>query len=243
VIGRAPIVALVAVAVTVALAVSLGNWQTRRGAAKEAMQASWDAAQRARPRQLVVSSLDAVVGQLPQQVAATGRFLEEATVFLDNRIVKGTAGVYVVTPLVIDAGAPWVLVNRGWMARAANDRARLPVAPAPDGVVTITGIAVERAPRLLDLGRAPERRLPGVWQNLDFDEYERVSGQRVARFVVQQINDTGDGLQRSWTAPAADVDKHRGYALQWYGLAALIVVLTIFYGGRALLSDRARRRR
>jgi surfeit locus 1 family protein len=30
------------------------------------------------------------------------------------------------------------------------------------------------------------------------------------------------------------VQKHRGYALQWYGLAALSAGLTLFFGGRAL---------
>lgn len=242
-IDRGLIVALVAAAVTVALTVSLGNWQTRRGAAKEALQDAWDAAQRTQPRPLVAASLEAVAGQLPQRVTVTGRFVEQATVFLDNRIVDGVTGVYVVTPLAIDPGSPWVLVNRGWTARAAVDRNRLPSAPAPTGAVTVTGLAVERAPRLLDLGHAPERRLPGVWQNLDFDDVERVSGHRVARFVVQQMNDTGDGLQRSWPAPAAGAEKHRGYALQWYGLAALIVVLTMIYGGRAVLNARARHRR
>ena len=34
-----------------------------------------------------------------------------------------------------------------------------------------------------------------------FEDYERVAGLKVARFVVQQTNDTSDGLRRAWAAP------------------------------------------
>jgi surfeit locus 1 family protein len=97
--------------------------------------------------------------------------------------------------------------------------------------------AIARVVRLLhhearDLAAAGP--LGGIWQNLDFEAYERASGRKVARFVVQQTNDTGDGLRRVWARPDAGVDKHRGYAFQWYSLAALITVLTLYFGGKAL---------
>jgi surfeit locus 1 family protein len=76
--------------------------------------------------------------------------------------------------------------------------------------------------------------LPGIWPNLEFEEYERVSHLKVQRFVIQQTNDTADGLRRVWVRPATGVEKHRGYALQWYGLAALSAGLTLYFGGRAL---------
>jgi cytochrome oxidase assembly protein ShyY1 len=102
-----------------------------------------------------------------------------------------------------------------------------------DAPLRIEGIAVRNVPRVLELG---ERGGPlrGFWQNLDFEAYERVSGRPVARFVVQQANDTGDGLRRTWPRPDAGVDKHRGYAFQWYALAALSAGLTLFYGVPAL---------
>jgi hypothetical protein len=36
-----------------------------------------------------------------------------------------------------------------------------------------------------------------------------------------------DGLVRSWIEPSEGVDKHRGYAFQWFLLAALCVVLAV----------------
>jgi surfeit locus 1 family protein len=235
---RKLIVALLAAMVAVAVAVSLGNWQTRRGDAKQATQARWDAAERGQPLFLTGTVLPALIAELPQRVTARGRFVDNATVFLDNRLVDGVAGFYVITPLAIEERAPWVLVNRGWVPRDVGDRNRLPVLPSVATDVTITGLAVERAPRLLELGTAPPAQLPGIWQNLDFDEVERLLHHPVARLLVQQSNDTGDGLKRDWAAPAAGVEKHRGYAFQWYALAVLIVVLTLVYGGRAAFGTR-----
>jgi cytochrome oxidase assembly protein ShyY1 len=133
-----------------------------------------------------------------------------------------------------------VLVNRGWGPRNASVRTELPPVGQPAGAVAIEGVAVPHVPRLLDLGAEPAAvSLPAIWQNLDFETFERASGLRVARLVVQQTSSLDDGLLRQWARPETGVDKHRGYALQWYGLAALITVLTFGLGFRALRRRRA----
>ncbi|MGZ9032389.1 MAG: SURF1 family protein, partial [Burkholderiaceae bacterium] len=224
------IVAVLAGVAGIALTVSLGNWQTRRGDEKAARQAQWDAALARSPS--MIASGDDVAGiarQLPQTVRATGTFVPDATVYIDNRLVEGVAGYQVITPLVVADESPWILVNRGWAPRNMADRTELPKAPVGSGPVAIQGIAVAQLPRVLDLGMKGGP-LRGIWQNLDFEAYERASGRKVARFVVQQTNDTGDGLRRGWLRPDAGVDKHRGYAFQWYSLAALIAGLTLYFG-------------
>jgi cytochrome oxidase assembly protein ShyY1 len=127
-----------------------------------------------------------------------------------------------------------VLVNRGWLPRDARDPARMPPLMTPGGTVTIEGLAVARVPHLLELAPNANWSLPGIWPNLEFADFERVARIDVAPLVVQQANDTADGLRRVWHRPAAGVEKHRGYALQWYGLAILSAGLTLYYGARAL---------
>lgn len=231
---RKVIVAVLAGIAGVVLTASLGNWQTRRGDEKAARQAHWDEAL-ARPPSTIASGEEAarVARQLPRRVQANGTFMLEATVYIDNRILDGVAGYQVVTPLAVADGAPWILVNRGWAPRNMGDRAELPKAPVTTAPLRVEGVAVSRVPRVLELG-AHGGSLRGIWQNLDFDAYEQASGHAVARFVVQQTNDTGDGLRRAWPRPDAGVDKHRGYAFQWYALAVLIAVLTLYFGGKAL---------
>jgi surfeit locus 1 family protein len=228
------VVALLAGIAGVAVAASLGNWQTRRGDEKAARQAQWDEAVARAPTPIAgPDDASGVARSLPQRVEMNGTFVTQATVYVDNRLVDGVAGFQVVTPVAVAEGMPWILVNRGWAARSMADRTRLPAAPIANAPLRVEGIAVPHVPRALEIG---ERGGPlgGIWQNLDFEAYERASGRKVARFVVQQTNDTGDGLRRAWGRPDAGVDKHRGYAFQWYSLAALIVVLTLYFGGKAL---------
>lgn len=235
------IVAVLAGVAGVALTVSLGNWQTRRGDEKAARQAQWDEALAHSPS-MIASGEDAagIARQLPQTVRATGTFVPEATVYIDNRLVNGVAGFQVITPLAVADGSAWILVNRGWAPRNMADRTELPRAPVGGAPVRIDGVAVAHVPRVLDLG-TEVGSLRGIWQNLDFDAYERASGRKVARFVVQQTNETGDGLRRVWLRPDAGVDKHRGYAFQWYALAALLAGLTLYFGGKAVISNTRQR--
>ena len=228
------VVALLAGIAGVALAASLGNWQTRRGDEKAARQAQWDEALSRAPTPVTgPDDASGVERSLPRRVEMNGTFVTQATVYVDNRLVDGVAGFQVVTPIAVADGMPWILVNRGWAARSMADRTRLPAAPIASAPLRVEGIAVPHVARALELGERGGA-LGGIWQNLDFEAYEQASGRKVARFVVQQTNDTGDGLRRAWARPDAGVDKHRGYAFQWYSLAALIIVLTLYFGGKAL---------
>jgi surfeit locus 1 family protein len=50
---------------------------------------------------------------------------------------------------------------------------------------------------------------------------------------VQQLGEPGaqaaDGLLRDWPAPDAGLQKHYGYAFQWFALSALILGLYVWF--------------
>jgi cytochrome oxidase assembly protein ShyY1 len=80
------------VGVTV-LAASLGNWQTRRGDVREAIEAQWHAAEAAAPTDVTnLIHATAVAADLPRRVALRGNLVPTATVFIDNRSLDGVAG-------------------------------------------------------------------------------------------------------------------------------------------------------
>jgi cytochrome oxidase assembly protein ShyY1 len=232
---RVALAIVAGIGVTV-LAAALGNWQTRRGDAKEALQASWRAAGSA-PAVSVNTAAEAGALALPRRVSLRGTFVPAAAAYVDNRTIDGVVGFYVVMPLAL-AGGGHVLVNRGWVARDAGDPQRVPAVELPPGELALEGLAVARVPRLLELQAAPTPTLPGIWPNLEFDAFRTASGLAVPSLVLLQTSDTADGLRRTWPQPDAGVEKHRGYALQWYGLAALAAGLTVWFGGRALLGTR-----
>jgi surfeit locus 1 family protein len=227
-------VAFVAALAAIALTVSLGNWQLRRADEKLALQAAWDRAEQAPAVPVGGADIAGVTDRLPLRVRLRGRFLFAHEVWLDNRQMDGQAGLMLVTPLRLVDGAV-VLVNRGFARRDPRDRMHLPAVARPEGEVTVEGLAVPHTALVLQLGEnAPAGSGPVVWQNLDYDAFERASGLAVARWVVQQTAGADDGLLRNWPRLAAGVERHHGYALQWFSLAALIAALTAFFGLRAL---------
>lgn len=216
--GVWPTLAAVAFAV---LTFSLGNWQMDRAAYKRSLQARIDAGARYPVLHLGADTV-AKAQILYRRVEVEGVFDSQHEILLDNRIHDGVAGYHVLTPLKIPGGNRAVLVNRGWIPVGKN-RSDLPYIPAFKARVKIAGLAVDPDTRYFELGSAsPQGR---VWQNLNFERYAALSGLSLQPFVLQQSNDSGDGLIRIWPRPDTGVATHLSYAMQWYGLAATLVVL------------------
>jgi surfeit locus 1 family protein len=209
----------------VALTVALGNWQTRRAEEKLEAGRALDSAARGPVLQVPPGLVDAA-SFASRRVAARGTFLARDSFFLDNKVLHGTAGYQVITPLKADGQGAAVLVNRGWIA--AGDRSKLPEVPTPDGVQTIEGIAVVPSARFLEL--AADADSARVRQNLVLAREEKRLGLSLQPFVIEQTSEARDGLARAWERPDMGVDRHRSYALQWYSFAALAAVLYVLLG-------------
>ena len=63
-----------------------------------------------------------------------------------------------------------------------------------------------------------------VWQNLVLSRYRERTGVDVMPVVLLQRNEAGDGLVRSWERPDTGIEKHLGYAFQWFALAAAVSI-------------------
>lgn len=216
-----------AAALGVSLTAALGRWQLGRAAEKEALQARIDA--RAQLPALDARSLQEAVdldALLYRRVEAQGEWVAAHTVFLDNRPMNGRAGFYVLTPLRLQGSAAAVLVQRGWVPRNFEDRARVPAVPTAAGVVRVTGHIVPAPSKLYELGE------PGVGpirQNLDLAQFRVETGLALAPVSIQQGGAAADGLARDWPQISTGVDKHYGYAFQWFGLSALIAALYVWF--------------
>lgn len=214
-----------------AVGFELGQWQMRRAHDKEAIeQKLHDYA--AAPPIPVTAALQSTDNVELRHVIVRGEFVRDWGVYLDNRPMHGTAGFYVMMPLKIAGSAMHVLVARGWVPRDLHDRTRIPSFATPSGEVELEGIARRQPDRLLQLGAALPPKPGSIVQNLDPAEFAAVSKLAVQPFIIEQTSDTHDGLVRDWPAPSLGIDKHRGYAFQWYGLAATAIVFFVVTGFR-----------
>jgi surfeit locus 1 family protein len=204
----------------IALTTALGIWQLARGNEKSALSERVKAAQNG-PRIAIPSTPINADDVAWLRVEVRGRFAAEKTVYIDNRVLHGVAGYHVVTPLKIEGGERYVLVNRGWVAAAA-DRRTLPVIATPPGLVQVTGLATVPSERQFELStRVAEGN---VWQNLTLARYRATVPIDIQPVVVQQEDDADDGLKREWSVIGPSPDRNYGYAFQWFAMAAAILI-------------------
>lgn len=220
-------VLLLAAVLGVVLTAALGFWQLSRAAQKQALQAAVQA-------QAALPALDnvAVLGTAPalslvhRHARLQGTWLPEHTVFLDNRPMDARVGFWVLTPLRLAGSNAVVVVQRGWVPRNFEDRVALPRVATPGGAVDIEGRIAPSPSKLYELGGASSGP---IRQNLDLVQFRAETGLPLLAVTLQQTGAASEGLTRAWAAPDAGVDRHYGYAFQWFGLSALIAVLFLWF--------------
>lgn len=213
-----------------ALTASLGRWQLSRAAEKEALQAA--IAERQRLPALDGASLAQALSDdqarelLHRAITLRGQWLADRTVFLDNRPMARQTGFYVLTPLRLTGSDRVVLVQRGWAPRHQVDRSLLPPVQTPTGAVQVSGRIAAHPPRVYQLG---QEQGGAIRQNLDLDAWRAETGLPLAPVLVVQTGAASDGVQRDWPEAASGVEKHYGYAFQWFGLCTLIGLLLLWF--------------
>ena len=180
-----------------AAGIALGNWQTDRAAQKRAAGAS-------------IETLN-----------LRGELEPKYTVFVDNKIYRGRPGYEIVQPLRISGGRH-VLVNRGWTA-AGPSREQLPGIRTPAGEIALAGVRLKAFPHAYE--PAPANPQGKVWQNVTVQAFAAWSGLALEPWVLEQYSGLDDGLVRDWPRAGSGVEMHESYALQWYSLAALSLIL------------------
>jgi cytochrome oxidase assembly protein ShyY1 len=173
-------------------------------------------------------------------VRASGTFLPEDVVWLDNRprptnTQQGQtqSGFYVLMPLLLDGPQKQVVwVNRGWAPRNNQDRLVLPSITSPNGRVTVEGIVMAGPGRVLELGNQPNSvQRPRIQQNLDLAYEAQQIGYPQLPFLIRQNDpDVDDGLLRIWPPATTGVDRHYAYAFQWFSLAAAALAFWLTTG-------------
>lgn len=202
--------------------VSLGRWQAGKGNRLEAELALMQARHALGAVRVGGTPVDAE--QLRDApIAVSGFYEPQRQFFIDNRQLDGQPGVHVITPLRLEGSEMRILVNRGWIGWTLG-RGVLPVVDVPAGLVNVHGIASVPSTKKFFL-MSEQTESARLWPRVDLARYASQSGQKVQPVVLlQNQNDAPDKLVRRWDPPEDRVAKHRGYAFQWFGMAAALLV-------------------
>ena len=215
-------------AILVPTFVSFGMWQWNKVAAKETRQSLLDTRAKEPPVLLSVQAVDAESMRF-RRVSVRGHYEPQHQILIDNRVHQQHAGYHVVTPLRIDGSEMRVLVNRGWIS--ANASRQIPQVATPTEAVELQATAVMPGTRFFTL--APEPAGNGwqpVWQNLDFARYRQAVDFPLQPVVLQlDPESAGGGFIRDWPRPDERIERHVGYAWQWFGFAAATVGIWLYF--------------
>ncbi|MES2282188.1 MAG: SURF1 family protein [Pseudomonadota bacterium] len=217
----------VAAILVAALTFSLGQWQLRRAAQKEALQTAI-----ATQSGHALADAAALVAINPPEDAIhrpallRGTWQSQHTVFLDNRPMSGKTGFVVVTPLVLGGSGKVILVQRGWVQRDFTDRNRLPDVLTPTGLVTVQGRIAPPPSKLYEFKGVESG---SIRQNMDLQAFAAETGLPLMNVSLLQTGASSEGLQRDWAPPNLGIEKHYGYAFQWFALCALTVFLYLWF--------------
>ena len=212
---------------SMAATLALGFWQMGRAQDKLALQAAIEQRQTMAPIGLQeLLAAPTLAGLVHRPVVLRGAWLAGHTVFLDNRQMRGKPGFYVVTPLKLEGSERAVLVERGWVQRNFVDREKLPAIETAPGLVEVRGRMAPPPAKLYEFAGAGGG---AIRQNLDLAQFRAETRLDLFQLAVQQTGAPSEGLLREWPAPATGVEKHYGYAFQWWALSGLIAILYAWF--------------
>lgn len=225
---RLPMPVLLALLATACAALfGLGTWQLQRHQWKQDLVAARSASLAAPPFEA-----PEVLGLARAEVAwhrvhLAGTWDHQRSMVLANRVRYGLKGEELVTPLLLDAGGPAILVNRGWYPASERDRVRAALDAEPRA--EIEGLAVDAS------GRTARRTPQGTWTGLAPESMAAAAGIPLQPWVVIQgvavANDTrppADGtLPVQRYSPFVNTTPHLQYALTWYGIGVVLVGVAV----------------
>ena len=210
------------VALFLPLLIALGFWQLDRAHDKQAIGEVQDAAA-SRPPQTLDTRDDVAPGHLAR-VRIGGRLDVERLVLLDNRTHEGRVGYEVFALLDQGEEAPALLLGFGWVP-APQLREDLPVPRLPSGPVSLLGVVVRDADQAPVFGEVMESDIwPLRVQRLDLAQIAEVLDRPVYAWPVM-VAAGEPGVQTHVFEPVRmSANTHFGYAVQWFGLATVLVL-------------------
>lgn len=216
------------------LLLTLGFWQLDRADQKQALFDDY-----IKTSSLMPADIKEVMNQVSpdenivwRHGVLAGSYVGTKVMLLDNQVLSGTAGYHVYQAFQASGTDQWILINRGWVG-AGSYRDTIPDIAGAEGPVDLTGAITDfpSAPGIVLEGQATgrEEMTPRVvrLQMITQQSAEQILGHTIFPYVFRLGADSPSGLVREWPQPGSGMERHLGYAFQWFSLAVVLLVIYI----------------
>ena len=212
---------------TIVFLMSLGFWQLDRADQKSTIEASIQKANTG-VVELIVDQNE-LLSKEYYEVRLQGSYISDKQFIYDNQIVDQVSGYYVLTPFVLTGESNAVLVNRGfipWNGRR-DKLADIDVDSASREIKVQVSNPIKR----IELKTSDiSNQFPVLIQAIDFDVIEEISSTSFVDVVGLLDPSSDDGFVRKWEPYTGSIEKHIGYAIQWFLMALVLGIIGIRIG-------------
>ena len=216
---------------TLALLISLGFWQLDRADEKRAIEDKIAIAN-SENVELVVST-EFLKDKEYYHVRLQGSYVDDKQFIYDNQIVDQISGYYVLTPFVLNGDSKTILINRGFIAW--NGRRDKLADIGVEDELTEVKVQISKPVKRMEL-KAVEitAEFPVLIQAIDLDVMSAIASLDFISVVGLLSPEYENGFVRQWEPYTGSIERHVGYAIQWFLMAFVLA----FIGIRLALKQR-----
>jgi surfeit locus 1 family protein len=212
---------------TMAFLVSLGFWQLDRADQKRTIEASIQKANTG-VVELIINQNE-LLNKEYYEVRLQGSYIGDKQFIYDNQIVDQASGYYVLTPFVLTGQSNAIMINRGFIPW--NGRRDQLSDIAVDSASREVKIQVSRPIKRIELKTSDiSNQFPVLIQAIDFDVIEEISSTSFVDVIGLLDPSSDDGFVRKWEPYTGSIEKHIGYAIQWFLMALVLGIIGIRIG-------------
>lgn len=233
----------ICVVLTVALLINLGFWQLGRAQDKRELQQAMQQRQLETPTPIatLAPSVSPMSEELANElenlsVTASGQYWNEASFIVAFQFFQGAPGFELITPFELEGDGGVVLVSRGWVTPGPGADG-MPYIPPVQGQQTLRG-QLHIPATLAGTTQVEGDGWPLRFRSLDIGRAAQLMERPLLPWVVRLGANEPGVFARHWPAVSVNTRMHIQYALQWFGLALIVLVITFLMSSNFLALQR-----
>ena len=209
---------------TFAFLVSLGFWQLERSDDKRSIEASIKQANTGSVE--LIKKEEGLQSKEYYEVRLQGKYLSDKQFIYDNQIVDQVSGYYVLTPYALEGQSKAILINRGFIPwNGRRDKLADIVIGQENREIKVQ---ISKPIKRMELKPSEVGiQFPALIQSIDLQDMADRAKVDFSSVIGLLDASASNGFIRKWEPYTGSIEKHIGYAVQWFLMALVLAIIGI----------------